>query len=145
MKKLFYPLVLLAAMVVFIGCTKDKRNANKIDGKTFNVESISIDGSNMAGDLPTVAFENCRIYKETCSGSMARASENAAFAWQFREKGDVFEISNQSEGANEITKLAISLSGIYNVEENKRGNFRISSSNTVGYPGQNVTITMSEN
>lgn len=144
MKKIKQLTFLLVTLVLLSACSKDKKNANRIDGKSYKVSSISIDGANMTESMPTLNFEDCRIFKETCNGTWIKGSESAAFNWQFRDKGETFEISNQSQQATEATKEAIAFSGIYMVEENKKGNFRISSTNTIGHQGENVVITMTE-
>ena len=72
--------------------------------------------------------------------NLSQSPAEIKFAWQFRDKGTTFEISNQSEGDDALQ--CSQLSGIYTVENESKTEYEISSSATIGYNGKKVIIKM---
>ncbi len=93
--------------------------------------------------MPTLTFDDCKIYDESCNGMwMSADGTSANFMWQFREKGDMFELSNQSKEGTVATAESIKYTGIYTVDESNKDELRLSSSQTFGNTGKMVMITM---
>ena len=140
-------LVLIYTLLIFASCNKEKKISNRIDGDSWNATSIVIE-NNTIEELPVLTFDECKIYKESCTATWQLDSFSANFAWQFREKGTVFEISNQSLIKHKIVSAVIQcmkLSGIYNVDESTKNTLKISSNSTIGYSSKTVEITLEKN
>jgi len=112
----------------------------------WKVSSILIDNASQ-GDLPTWMINDCDIYDEVCLAKwMASNGAETVFAWQFRDKGQTFEISRQEGSTDDspnslaIAQQCYDFSGIYDVEEEKKDRMRFSSETTLGYPEQKVVI-----
>jgi hypothetical protein len=144
--------ILLAGTAVLLlfttACNKTKKNAKLLSGETWAVSSITIDGTE-ASELAVLHFDDCVIYDELCSGNWINgdghsntADEGATFYWQIREKGKVFELSNQSE--DEYAFNCSQYSGVYDIVNLDKTNMEIKSTATVGYSGKTVIIKMSQ-
>lgn len=149
-KQLFY----LTAIILIAGaCNKVKRSTHKLEG-TWKAEVFTINGA-AETELPSFSFDDCDAYDEVCEGELFNDEDgHADFAWQFREKGKVFEYSNQASmdghshaagtahAEEEAVMLSQELSGIYEVIEQDKKHFKIKSSSTLGYNGQEVVIEL---
>ena len=153
---------MMGAVAVLTACNKTKINSNRLSGEVWKVVSITTDGEPFEqDDLPELEFEDCDIYDEVCMGHWALEDEEAHFAWQFSDNGELFTLSNQSEMDHDHdheedheedhddghehmnpTEQCQNFSGSYKVEDSKRKSMKISSSETVGYFGVEVLIEL---
>ncbi len=146
--------VILTVALVFTACNKTKIYANRLDGGDWKVTELSVDGTNEA-ELPKWTIGDCDAYKESCTGDWKNDHNHTAkFAWQFREKGKKFEISNQSKvedvtagltgdmffHAEELADQCVNFSGTYEVVEHKRKMMEFKSTTTIGFSGKTVII-----
>lgn len=133
--------------VSFTACNKTRQYSKRMAGETWQVTELSVDGTNEA-ELPVLVFEDCDIYEESCRGEWKNEEGgHGEFVWQFRKKGKVFEISNQSDHshghADEEAQVQLSnFSGVYDVTGHKKEEMRFESSSTAGFPGHKVVIKM---
>ena len=137
-------LAIIGLTIFLLSCNKDRKISNSIDGETWVVTEIIV-GNLSQSDLPSLQFDECKIYKETCNASWALGLTAANFAWQFREKGNLFEISNQSvltEDREPAIIQCTNFSGVYEVLEKDKSNMKISSTSTVGYSDTEVLLTL---
>lgn len=138
-------LLLGFTVLLFTGCNKSKRYSNKMDGKKWQVKEILIDGASQS-NLPELLFKECDIYEESCEGSWISAEDGrSAFAWQFRDKGKTFELSNQSDHAHSLldvkaSEQCIAYSGVYEVTESKLNSLKVQSTLTNGFKGKTVVL-----
>jgi len=147
-------LILFVAIITFFACNKTKLYTNRLDGGEWSVTSLTVDGTNQ-DELPHWNINECDAYDETCIAEWKDHHSNIAkFAWQFRDKGKAFEISNQTsfeeatEGlsghdffaAEENLDQCQSFSGVYEVVTHKKKEMEFKSNSTVGYPEQTVII-----
>jgi hypothetical protein len=139
--------IFIAVLGIFAACNKTKQGSNRLMGHHWDVEEFTIDGV-ANNELYELDFEDCSIYKETCEGHlMTREGGEAHFAWQIRDKGKIFELSDQSDHSHgEKDKRAIflsaSISGVYQIDKQTRKEFEISSTETAQYKGKKVVIKM---
>lgn len=145
-------LLYLAAIVLFASaCNKVKRSTHKLEG-TWKAEVFTINNTSVT-ELPSLNFDNCDAYDEVCKGELFNDEDgHADFAWQIREKGKVFEFSNQAsmDGHSHGTGTALAqekavllsqeISGIFEVIELDKEHFKIKSTQTIGYNGKEVRI-----
>jgi len=149
--------LVLAVAFLFTACNKTKKIANRLDDGEWKITELSVDGTN-ENELPTWKIVDCDGYKKSCTGEWKNdEGGNANFVWQFREKGKVFEISNQSDlhgdhageehaGEEHAQEEAVlqcqNFSGIYEVLEHKRKTMKFKSTKTVGFSEKTVLITI---
>ena len=143
MKKIIY---ILIAAAFLTACSKTKKYSKRLAGEEWTAKSVTIDGQ-ATDEHFVLAFDDCDIYEELCMGTWESeeghahgTEEEVRFVWQFREKGKVFQLSNQTEGHEAVQ--ASSFSGIYDVMEMDKEHFKITSASTVGYLGKKVEIVM---
>lgn len=137
-------MLLLLTLFTIFGCNKDKKTSNRLDGETWAITSITVETAEISS-LPELNFSECNIYKESCTGKWILDDISADFFWQFREKGSLFEISNQSSISSideDAIMQCMNFSGVYNVVSSTKKALEITSENTVGYNGQQVDITL---
>jgi hypothetical protein len=145
-----YTFVLLILTVAIIGgaCNKTKQHSKWLTGETWLVYEVSIDGAPF-DLLPKLIFDDCDIYDEICFGNLQIENDGVAnFAWQVREKGSIFELSDQTENVNESNEEAVtfcsSFSGIYNVNKADKKSLELESNNCKRYPGKKVIVKLSK-
>lgn len=137
-------LLIIITLITVFGCNKDKKFSNRIDGESWKASKIQI-SDNEITDLPTLTFDECKIYKENCTGIWILNGVESNFAWQFRDKGTLFEISNQSivtQSQESAIIQCMNLSGVYNVDEQTKEILIISSESTIGYTNSKVIIEL---
>lgn len=138
-------IIAITALIFTISCNKSKRNSKKLDDNKWKAVELSVDGVNVS-ELPTFKFNDCDIYKEACKGWWYLGEDgHSETAWQFRNKGKEFEISNQADHAHglEDVKAAdqcIAFSGVYNVIKSTRNKMEFESTKTFKYPNQKVVL-----
>lgn len=145
MKKFSSPyLIALIITYTFISCNKSKKIATKFEGTTWTVTSITID--NLPDSIhPILTFKEGDIYREVLLGNWYNTKGSASystFAWQFSNKGKVFEISNQTEGVDAL--MCYTLSGRYDVFNFTKNTIEIRSRATQGYSNKLVSINMTK-
>jgi hypothetical protein len=145
-----YPFVLLMLTVAIISgaCNKTKQHSKWLTGETWKVNEVSIDGAPF-DLLPKLNFDDCAIYDEICFGTLQIENDGVAnFAWQVREKGSIFEFSDQTENVNESNEEAVSFSssfsGIFNVNSANKNSMELESTNCKRYPGKKVIFKLSK-
>lgn len=147
MKNIFACIFIIALAAGFAACNKTKKYSKRLSGETWKVTELSVDGTPEA-ELPTLVFEECDIYEESCMAEWKNEEGgHGEFVWQFREKGKVFEISNQSDHTHshadeEAQAQLSSFSGVYDVIEHKKKVMLFESTATIGYPGKRVVLKM---
>jgi hypothetical protein len=146
--------VFIFAAVILTACNKSKKVSKRLAGETWKVVELTVDGISEE-ELPTLMFEDCDIYDEVCIGEWETPEEaHAEFAWQVRDKGETFELSNQStledahshggdeHAAEEAVLQCQSFSGVYTITEHKRKEMQMESSSTLGFNGSKVVIKL---
>lgn len=156
MKNLNIFMIAAVMLLTVQACNKTKKYSKRLAGETWAVKTLTVDGTSEE-ELPTLVFEDCDIYDEVCMGEWTNPEgAHAEFAWQIREKGKIFELSNQSnlegdghdhgnvdEHAQEEAILQCqNFSGIYEIKEHKKKSMRFESKSTIGFPGQAVVIEL---
>lgn len=144
----------IAAITVIYSCNKSKMYINRLDDGDWNITELSVDGTNEA-ELPHWKINECNAYKEACIGEWKNSKEHTAkFAWQFRDRGKYFEISNQStleEATNGLTgndffaakknlEQCQNFTGVYEVVEHKKKSMEFKSTAAIGFSGKTVLI-----
>lgn len=150
MKKVLF-ILLGAGLLTMASCNKTKQNSRKfMKAGEWKITELSVAGQ-MEDELPHWEIEDCDIYESSCEGEWKNdEGGHAEFIWQFRENGEVFEISHQAEehghehehdhAAEEAAEQCYHFSGVYTVTEFGKDAISFSSSNTVGYPGETVIL-----
>lgn len=144
----FYAITIITLSLISIACNKTKQQSKWLTGETWQVTEITIDGAAFA-ILPKLSFDECNIYDEICFGTLqVEDSGTASFAWQVREKGSIFELSDQSQTIDKNNEEAVSFSssfsGIYQLNDMDKKHMEIESSNCIRYPGKKVLIKLSK-
>ena len=150
MKKQLILAIAATGFLFFSSCNKDKKYSNELSGEVWEASSLTIDGVAEIV-LPTLEFDDCKIYKETCLGKWeseghshgsGSAEPEVSIARQIRDKGKTLEISNQTEG--EAAVQCWQLSGIYELKRNDKTQFDLTSNSTQGYPGKQVVLRLTK-
>lgn len=150
-----FSLILTVTVLAFgTACNKTKKVSKRfIDAGEWKVATLTVDGT-AEDELPELEIEDCEIYTDApCKGEWKNEEGgHAEFYWQFREKGETFEISHQAESeeeghahdhaAEEAAEQCYHFSGIYQVISSSKDRIELSSTTTVGYPGNTVSLIM---
>lgn len=144
---------LCAIVLIAAACNKSKTYSKRlIKAGEWNITELSVDGTN-EDELPDWEIADCDIYEQSCQGEWKNdEGGHAIFVWQFRDKGDTFEISRQEEddghghshghAEEEAIEQCYEFSGVYEVIEHKKKSMEFKSTATLGHPGQTVVIKM---
>lgn len=138
-------------------CNKTQSTSNRlIDGGMWNVTELTVNGVG-EDELPMWEIDDCEIYDESCVGEwMNDEGGHAEFVWQFRDKGDTFEISYQAEedghghvheldhADEEVAAQAYGFSGIYEVTARDKDRMQFQSTAAIEHPGETVIITIAK-
>jgi hypothetical protein len=143
-----FVLLILTIGIISSACNKTRQHSKWLTGQTWVVNEVSIDGSSF-DLLPKLNFDDCDIYDEICFGTLQIENDGVAnFAWQVREKGSIFELSDQTENVNQSNEEAVSFcssfSGIYNVNNADKKSMELESNNCKRYPGKKVILKLSK-
>lgn len=135
-------------LMINVSCNKTKQHSKWLTGETWKVSEVTIDG-NSFGLLPQFKFDECDIYDEICFGNLIVENTSMAnFAWQIREKGSIFELSDQTQNVSESNEEAVSFSssfsGIYDVNQMDKKSMELESNNCKRYPGKKVIIKLNK-
>jgi hypothetical protein len=143
-----FSFLILAVAIIAVACNKTKQHSKWLTGETWKVNEITIDGQSFAS-LPIMSFNDCDIYDEICFGNIQVEGDGmASFAWQVREKGSIFELSDQTENVDESNEESVSFcssfSGVYNINDISKKEMELQSDNCLRYPGKKVVIKLSK-
>lgn len=146
-KLLFLSAIMIA--FTFFACNKSKKYSNRLmKAGDWHVTELSVDGVNEA-ELPEWHIEDCDIYEESCYGEWENAEGgHAEFIWQFRDKGETFEISRQEaedghthdHASEEAVAQCLNFSGVYEVVSHKKDQMEFKSTTAYGFNGKTVII-----
>jgi hypothetical protein len=150
MKKNIFPIVAILFLAVFMNsCDKTQVASNCLmDAGEWKVTLMTVDGTS-EDELPVLEIMDCEIYEDICEGEWKNdEGGHAKFAWQFREKGKVFEISRQEgdhthdsdHAEEEAIAQCYAFSGVYEVKERKKDLMEFESKVTVGFSGQTAIV-----
>jgi hypothetical protein len=134
-------------LLLLVACSKSKKYSRRIDGHSWNVVEMTVNGVPDPA-RPVLKFKDCEIYKESCTGTWNGASGgHSHIAWQFRNQGREFELSNQSDHAHDLQDVkaveqSIRYSGVYEVVSSKRKSLSVRSTQTQGFPSETVVIRL---
>ena len=142
--KIVQAILFISLLLMF--CDKNKQFSRRLDNDKWEVTTLSVDGKNQ-DTLPIIKFTFCQIYEETCTGSWSSLDGKARIAWQFRDGGKTFELSNQTNHGHNLADLnsanqCIRFTGVYEVVNYKRKSLEVKSLKTFGYPGKTVIMKM---
>ncbi len=156
MKNLISILMIVIVAGAISSCNKTKKVSKRfMKSGEWKVTELSVDGVN-EDELPTWEIEDCDIYKESCEGEWKNdEGGHSEFIWQFREKGETFEISRQAEeeaghshthdhAAEEAAAQCYNFSGVYEVISSKKDEMEFRSTATAGHNGKQVVIKISK-
>jgi len=143
-----FVLLILSFGIISVACNKTKQHSKWLTGETWVVNEVSIDGAPF-DLLPKLNFDDCDIYDEICLGTLQIKKDGLAnFERQVRDKGSIFELSDQTENVNESNEEAVSFSssfsGIYNVNNADKKSMELESNNCKRYPGKKVILKLSK-
>jgi len=149
MKTIFKIITLSVVFLVTVGCHKENKYSNKLmDGQTWNVTDITVDGTSLNLNGTWQVSQGVDIEKTVPSVEWVNSNGNAIFEWQFLNKGKEFHISyvqqanEDGETLSELDYLAYDITGQYEVIRHKRKVMEFSSKSTLKYDGQEVYITI---
>lgn len=137
--------IFLFILIIPTACNKSKYRSRKLDGDKWIAKEMTVDGVAETSP-PELLFKECDIYKESCSGTwITPDGGRGQFAWQFRNKGKEFELSNQTDHVHSIEDVkageqCIKYTGVYTVIESKFKSLVIESKITSGFTGKKVKI-----
>jgi hypothetical protein len=143
----------LMALATLTSCEKDQSATNKFSGGTWEISSLKVAGVASSEHLPDLMFMNCDVSDEICTGeaSVHGSTEYAVFNWQVSEDATRFEFSNQTslpdDASHDLEEAVIAcqeLSGLWVIEEMNGKEVRLTSSATVGHPGEPVEMVLSK-
>jgi hypothetical protein len=141
---------LFLIFVLIISCNKEKRFSKKLmKGETWKIVSLTVDGDYYGSYGDWLVTQDVDIYDSVPSIQWSSNSKYTTFQWQFQDKGKTFEISykdptcvNCSTPPEDLDFQCYYLSGKYDVDLHKKYRMRFVSTNTIGFPGQKVEISI---
>jgi hypothetical protein len=147
--------ILKTAVILFLfiglittitSCNKTKQYSSLLSGETWKVTAITVDGTPY-DILPTLSFNACDIYDEICMAEATTGAPRVAnFAWQIRDKGTTFELSDQTREVDNDNQDAVtftsSFSGVFSITEATKSKMIFNSTATIRYPNKVVIITI---
>jgi len=153
MRNLLSALTVVGVTLALVSCNKTKKASERfIKSGEWKVTELSVDGTN-EDELPTWEIDDCDIYETSCVGEWENdEGGHSEFIWQFRDKGDTFEISRQAEedehshnhADEEVAEQCYNFSGVYEVITSKKDEMEFKSMDTEGFSGQEVVIKISK-
>jgi hypothetical protein len=141
---------ILFLSILLLSCNKEKRFSKKLmKGETWKIVSLTVDGDYYSPYGTWLVTQDVNIYDSVPSVQWSSNGQNATFQWQFQDKGKTFEISykdptciNCSTPPEDLDFQCYYLSGKYEVDLHKKDRMRFVSSNTIGFPGKKVEISI---
>jgi hypothetical protein len=132
-------------------CDKNNRASKRlIKPGLWNVVELSVNGQEIT-PYPVWSISDCDIYEDTCTAIWYDNSldTESQIYWQFNDKAETFTISRVVDTADcedfyteEVEQQTFRFSGEYSVIERKRKEMHFESSNTLGYPNEEVVIRL---
>ena len=148
--KLKQALTLAIIITSLTACNKEKRYSNKlIKGEKWSVKSINLDGNQINAGGVWLVTQGVNIYHQVPQVSWQNDTSNTIFNWQFQNEGEIFQL-NYSHGTTEcdsstltyLDYLCYDITGTYKVEQHKKKEMRFTSTQTLGYNGKDVVISI---
>lgn len=149
-KSLIFISVTTILLLTTAACNKTKQVSKRLSGETWRVTELTVDGVS-EDHLPSLRFEDCDIYDESCKGEWEHDDAHAHFIWQVREKAKKFELSNQSsledahDGGHEAEENILqcqNFSGVYDIKERSRSKMELTTTTALGFSGKTVVLKM---
>ncbi len=154
--KNFIKVAMIAIITIgMASCNKTKKVSKRfIKPGEWKVTTLTVDGTAEA-ELPTWEIKDCDIYGSSCEGEWKNdEGGHSEFIWQFRDKGDTFEISRQAEedghghthdhAAEEAAAQCYNFSGVYEVVSSKKDEMEFKTTSALGYSGKEVIIKITK-
>lgn len=149
MKKVFLYSVVLA--ILFASCNKDKRASKRfMRADVWHVKTLTVDDEIQDAEKVKWLVSECDIYEELCAAVWSLEDKTSQFYWQFNEKAETFTISRVVAAEDcgdfyteEVEQQTFLFSGVYNVIKSKRNEKVFESTETIGFKGKKVSITLS--
>jgi hypothetical protein len=144
-------LFFIFTLFIFTSCDKVKRSSKFLmKGETWNVQSVKIDGTEIATKGSWTISQGVDIYKGVPEAMWKTDNTNSAvFEWQFHEKANKFQLNYKQiceecdgEMLDEMDYLTYDLTGSYSVEKHKRKKMIFKCSSTIGYDDKEVVIAI---
>ena len=144
-------LLFISSFLLFTSCNKVKRASKLLmKGETWNVKSVTIDGTEMITKGSWTISQGVDIYAGVPEAIWKTDDTNSAvFEWQFHEKANKFQLNYKQiceecdgEMMDEMDYLTYDLTGSYSVEKHKRKKMIFKCSSTIGYSNQEVVISI---
>jgi hypothetical protein len=143
-------LLLVVFSLLQLSCNKEKRFSKKLmKGETWKIANLTVDGAPYSFYGDWLVTQDVNIYDSVPSILWTSNGQTATFNWQFQDKGKTFEIAykdpscvNCTTPPEDLDFQCYFLSGKYEVDIHKKSRMRFVSSNTVGFPGQKVEISI---
>ena len=144
-------IALLALLLTsIIACNKEKNFSNKLmKGDKWNVKEIKVENQsiNIFGVWNITQAVN--IYDVVPEALWNDDGEKTKFKWQFQNKGKNFQLNYLHDVAycdsttlSNLDFICYDLSGTYKVEQHKKKEMRFTSTQTLGYNGKDVVISI---
>ena len=139
--------IIISCLLLILGsCDKNNWNSKKLmKGEEWKVESITVNGNSIEAKGTWLVTQDVNIYDSIPSVSWEYNGHTVDFNWQFRNKAKLFEIVSLEECDNTFPYLELEvyfLSGEYEVEKRSRKQMIFKSTQTEGYSGSIVEITI---
>lgn len=143
-------LILSALLLTFSACNKEKRFSRKfIKGEVWSVTAIRVDGTKMPFKGEWLISQDVDIYDSVPQCIWKLGSMDAVFEWQFQNKGKSLQLNYmqlcaecEASEMDTLDYIAFNLTGNYSVEQHRRNKMRFSSTETIGYVGENIEIAL---
>lgn len=139
------------ATVIFVSCNKEKRYSIRLQkGETWKVQKLTINGNETEnyGEWLITGGETIYDSVPTLKWTMNNAGD-AFCEWQFQDKGKSFRLNyvqlcEECDGfeMDSLDYVAHDITGKYDVVKRKRKEMIFRSSNTIGFPGNNVELLL---
>ena len=148
--KIKFGIIALFSLAVLLACNKEKRYSTKLQkGEVWKVKTVNVDGIGKPFFGSWKITSDVDIYNEVPKLSWEFNEMDAIIEWQFQDKGkkiqlNYYQLCEECDATflDTLDYVACELTGNYSVERHGRNNMRFTCSNTVGYPGKEVMISI---
>jgi len=138
-------------LTFLLACNKEKRYSSFLmKGEKWKVVSVTVDGTALSTTGIWDVSQGVDIYKTVPKVIWQTDAVNSSiFEWQFQEKAKKFQLNykqlcEECDGTilDSMDYFTYKLTGSYDVIKHRRSKMIFESSSTIGYPNQQVVITI---
>lgn len=140
----------IISIALLLSCNKEKRYSSKLQkGEVWRVRTVNVDGLGKPFFGTWKITSDVAIYDAVPKLTWEHDSLDAVMEWQFQDKGkniqlNYYQLCEECDATylDTLDYLSYAITGKYKVERHGRNKMRFTSTNTLGYSGKEVMISI---